>query len=43
MLNAKDIVNTANGFNVQQAESGYEQEIEGDTITYTFEYTFTTI
>ena len=43
MLNAKDIVNTANGFNVQIAESGYEQEIEGDTITYTFEYTFTTI
>ena len=43
MLNAKDIVNTANGFNVQLAESSYEQEIEGDTITYTFEYTFTTI
>ena len=43
MLNAKDIVNTANGFNVQIAESGYEQEIQGDTITYTFEYTFTTI
>ena len=43
MLNAKSVVNTANGFNVQIAESGYEQEIEGDTITYTFEYTFTTI
>jgi len=43
MLNAKDIVNTANGFNVQLAESGYEQEIDGDTITYTFEYIFTTI
>ena len=43
MLNAKSVVNTANGYNVQIAESGYEQEIEGDTITYTFEYTFTTI
>ena len=43
MLNAKSVVNTANGYNVQIAESGYEQEIDGDTITYTFEYTFTTI
>ena len=43
MLNAKSVVNTANGYNVQIAESSYEQEIEGDTITYTFEYTFTTI
>tara|TARA_R110000772_G_scaffold56182_4_gene127956 strand:+ start:887 stop:1312 length:426 start_codon:yes stop_codon:yes gene_type:complete len=43
MLNAKSVVNTANGYNVQIAESGYEQEIEDDTITYTFEYTFTTI
>jgi len=43
MLNAKDIVNKANGFNVQLADSGYAQEIDGDTITYTFEYTFTTI
>lgn len=43
MLNAKDVVNTANGFNVQLAESGYEHEIDGDTITYTFEYIFTTI
>jgi|11_taG_2_1085331.scaffolds.fasta_scaffold02790_10 hypothetical protein len=43
MLNAKDIVNTANGYNVQLADSGYEQEIEDSTITYTFEYTFTTI
>jgi hypothetical protein len=43
MLNAKDIVNKANGYNVQIADSGYEQAIEGDTITYTFEYTFTTI
>lgn len=43
MLNAKDVVNKANGYNVQLAESGYEQDIEGDTITYTFEYTFTTL
>tara|TARA_R110002020_G_scaffold77940_1_gene196426 strand:- start:737 stop:1162 length:426 start_codon:yes stop_codon:yes gene_type:complete len=43
MLNAKSVVNTANGFNVQVADSGYEQEIEDDHITYTFEYTFTTI
>lgn len=43
MLNAKNVVNTANGFNVQIAESGYEHNIESDTITYTFEYTFTTI
>ena len=43
MLNAKSVINTANGFNVQVAESGYEQEIEDDFITYTFEYTFTTI
>ena len=43
MLNAKSVVNTANGFNVQVADSGYEHSIEGDFITYTFEYTFTTI
>ena len=28
MLDAKSVVNTANGYNVQVAESGYEQEIE---------------
>ena len=43
MLNAKSVVNTANGYNVQIAESNYEQNIEDDYITYTFEYTFTTI
>ena len=43
MLNAKSVVNTANGFNVQLAESVVEHEIENDFITYTFEYTFTTI
>jgi len=43
MLNAKNVINGANGYNVQLAESAYEQEIDGDTITYTFEYTFTTI
>lgn len=43
MLNAKSVVNTASGHNVQSAESGYDQEIEDDFITYTFEYTFTTI
>jgi hypothetical protein len=43
MLNAKSVINTANGFNVQVAESSYEQEIEDDYITYTFEYNFTTI
>ena len=43
MLNAKSVVNTGSGYNVQIAESGYEQEIDGDSITYTFEYTFTTI
>ena len=43
MLDAKSVVNTANGYNVQVAESGYEQEIEDDYITYTFEYNFTTI
>ena len=43
MLDAKSVVNTDNGYNVQVAESGYEQEIEDDYITYTFEYNFTTI
>ena len=43
MLDAKSVVNTANGYNVQDAQSGYEQEIEDDYITYTFEYTFKTI
>lgn len=43
MLSAKSVINTANGFNVQIAESSYEQLIEEDFITYTFEYTFTTI
>ena len=43
MLDAKSVINTENGFNVQSAESGYEQEIENDNITYTFEYNFTTM
>jgi len=43
MLNAKSVINTANGYNVQVAESSYEHEIENDFITYTFEYNFTTI
>lgn len=43
MLNAKSVINTSTGHNVQIAESNYEQNIEDDFITYTFEYTFTTI
>ena len=43
MLNAKSVINTANGYNVQVSESSYDQEIEDDYITYTFEYNFTTI
>tara|TARA_R100001509_G_scaffold101565_2_gene59560 strand:- start:6876 stop:7301 length:426 start_codon:yes stop_codon:yes gene_type:complete len=43
LINVLGVINTFNGFNVQESNLVQEQEVDGDVITYTFEYTFTTI